>query len=63
MSALQPVVSALPKRREGEDRHWLALLACGHEKRLLGRLGLKPRRGRSWARCTICEREETPHVQ
>lgn len=35
----------------GADREWNCLLACGHEKKLIGRVGRSPMKGRAFAVC------------
>ncbi len=56
------VLTSLPARNvEGADRKWLALLLCGHEAEIWGRLGRRPRRGDA-AACAACRRAEALHA-
>lgn len=56
----QAITTAIPDElaEGGEDRDWLCFLACGHEVRLLGRVGRGPRKGKCVAACRECEAAE-----
>ena len=56
--ALRRVVTALPGADDGHDREWAVLLSCGHEATLVGRRGLRPKKGA----VAICRRCASPEA-